>query len=139
MAEKKHEPISGEPTLMSPEKRAWWAATWAARPSPKQPRLAVLSYVMSATMRPTARDETILHGYMALNKFHDREPELLLAEIEKLDPGFFEAYPRNPGTKLDDAFKRAAIGEAARCFFRHGLSAYGKPGLRRKAGPLAAL
>jgi hypothetical protein len=40
--------------------------------------------------------------------------------------------------------KRAAIGEAARSFYRHGLSAYGKPGLRKQSpstpnAPLGAI
>ena len=49
--------------------------------------MAVLFYVISSTLRPTTRDETILHGYvnlnlnlnLNLNKFHDREPAMLLA------------------------------------------------------------
>lgn len=130
-----HEPLNSDPSLLSPEKRDWWSSTWTARPSPKQPRMAVLFYAVSATMRPTSRDETVLHGYVSLNKFHDREPEAVLKTIEELDPGFFTDYPRRPETELTVAFKKAAIGEASRWFFRFGMSAYGKPNLRRSAGP----
>jgi len=131
MSVKKHEPLIQQPSLMSPEKRDFWSATWPARPSPKAPRMAVLFYAVSATMRPTARDETVLHGYVSLNKFHDREPELVLKAIESLDPAFFDDYPRKPGTGLTAAFKKAAIGEAARQFFRFGM-AFDPPDFRKR-------
>jgi hypothetical protein len=116
---------------------------WSKR-ALKQPNAAVFQFGMNSTPRPTAPDETIAFGYMSLNKFHDREPEAVLATIEALDPNFFDSYPRKPGTKLDAAFKKAAIGELARAFYRHGLAAYGKPNLRKGAAqspsvPLAAI
>ncbi len=130
-----HEPLSHEPTLMSADKRAWCSGCWEKR-GRKQPRIAVFQFAMNSTPRPTAPGETIAYGYMTLNKFHDREPEELLKEIEKIDPEFFDDYPRKPSTPLDDAFKRAAIGELARAFYRHGLSAYGKPNLRKPPTPV---
>jgi hypothetical protein len=138
MAIQEHEPLSSEPGLMSIEKRSFWAGLWPKQRHPKQPRLAVLQYAMNGTMRPTAPGESILYGYMTLNKFHDREPEAVLKVIEGLDSDFFAAYPRREDTILDDEFKKAVIGEAARAFFRHGLSAYGKPKLRKTADPIPA-
>jgi len=122
-------PMSSDPALLSPEKRKWWSELWPTHP-PKQPRMAVLFYAMSVVMRPTTRDETILYGYVTLQKFHDREPEAVLKVIEGLDSGFFDTYPRKSGTKLTKAYKKAVIGEAAQCFFRYGIPAYGKPNLR---------
>jgi len=138
-----HEPLSTQPNLLSAEKRAWTMVPWSKR-ALKQPNAAVFQFGMNSTPRPTAPDETIAFGYMSLNKFHDREPEAVLATIEALDPNFFDSYPRKPGTKLDAAFKKAAIGELARAFYRHGLAAYGKPNLRKGAAqspsvPLAAI
>lgn len=72
---------------------------------------------------------------MNLNKFHDREPDAVLEIIEEKDPKFFDTFPRKKGTKLTTAFKKAAIGEAARAFYRHGMAAYGKPKLRKPAPP----
>lgn len=112
----------------------WWPMLWPGRPV-KQPRLAVLHWAVNSTPRPSHPDETIAYGYMNLNKLHDREPEAILRAIESQDPTFFDTYPRAEGTDLDDAFKKAAIGEAMKAFYRHGLSAYGKPGLRKKPIP----
>lgn len=133
---------------MSATKRSWWAACWPGRPV-KQPRVAVLHYAVNSSVRPSAPDESVAFGYVNHNKFHDREPELVLRAIESQDPHFFDSYPRKAGTVLDEAYKKAIVGEAATAFYRHGLSAYGKPGLRKVDGgnggasappaPLAAL
>ena len=79
---------------------------------------------------------------MNLNKFHDRESLAIVEAIEILDPTFFDSYPRGPSTIYDMDFKKAQVGEAAKAFYRHGLAAYGKPGLRSatdSTAPLAAL
>lgn len=140
-----HEPISSDPTLPSPDKRTWCHRMWNLR-GPKQPWFAVFQYAMNSTMRPSAPDETIAYGYVTLNKFHDREPQIVLKAIEEVDPHYFDDFPRKPTTVLDEDFKCAIIGELARALYRFGLSAYGKPGLRKGAGepggppqPLAAL
>jgi len=130
-----HEPLSSEPGLMSADKRAWWAGAWEKR-ALKQPRMAVLQYAMNSTRRPTAPDETVAYGYVSLNKFHDRESLVVLKTIETLDVQFFDSFPRKSTTALDETFKKAIIGEACRAFYRHGLSAYGKPGLRKHSEPL---
>ena len=140
----KHEPLNQNPDLMSAEKRAWWAQRWPGR-SPKQPRLVVFQFAMNSTMRPTAPDETIAMGYMGLEKFHDREPGLVLAAIEEQDPSFFDTYPRRKKDHTDEEWvkaKCAIIGHAARAFYRHGRPSYGKPGLRKDSStqaPLVAL
>lgn len=131
---REHDPINEEPLLLSPRKRAWWADLWPGRPV-KQPRVAVLQWAMNSTPRPSHPDETVAYGYMNLNKLHDREPEAIVRAIESQDPSFFETYPRSDGTQPDDTFKKGAVGEAARAFYRHGLSAYGKPNLRKKPAP----
>lgn len=125
-----YDPKSESSEIMSPEKRDWWASLWDKK-GLKQPRIAVLQFAMNSTPRPTCPEETVAYGYMVGSKFHDKEPELLLSVIEDLDPDFFVTFPRRSLTKLNYAFKKAAIGEAARSFYRHGLAAYGKPGLRK--------
>lgn len=138
------EPLSADPTLLSEEKRTWWAGLWDKR-GLKQPRLAVFQFAMNSTLRQTASNETIAWGYTNLNKFHDKEPEAVLTAIEKLDPTFFESYPRRTSTTYDLTFKKNVISEAARTFYHHGLAAYGKPKLRKQTDsnpvgtPLAAL
>lgn len=139
-----HEPLESSFVTLSESKRAWWWDRWFKRPSPKQPRQAVLCYVVSATMRPSMPDETILFGYLHSEKgLYDGEPEALLQAIEDIDSGFFDTFPRKPNTVPDAAFKKAAIGEAMRSFFRCGIPAHGKKNLRREvvpqSGPLATL
>lgn len=135
-----HAPKSDTPTVLSPEKRKFFAT---ARPGSdfKQPRLAVFQHAMNRTPRPTEPSESIAYGYMNLNKFHDREPEAVMLAIREIDPHFWDDYPRRPGKEADDDFVKAAIGEAARAFYRHGLAAYGKPGLRKEEpnGALSAI
>ncbi len=132
---KEHDPLSDEPVLLSAEKRAWCASPWEKR-GRRQPRLAVFQFAMNSTPRPTAPEETISYGYMKLNKFHDREPEAVLAAIDAVDPEFFDSWPRKATTALSSpsewsAFKKGAVGELARAYYRLGLAAYGKPKLRR--------
>jgi hypothetical protein len=134
MAIQEHEPLSVEPALPTEERRKHFARPWAKR-GIKQPWIAVFHYAMNSTPRPSAPDETIAFGYMNLNKFHDREPEAVVKTIEEVDPNFFDDFPRKPTTALDSAFKKAAVGELARVFYRYGLSAYGKPGLRKQPAP----
>lgn len=139
-----HEPLESSFVTLSEPKRTWWWAQWSKRPSPKQPRQAVLCYVASATMRPSAPNETILFGYLHSEKgLYDGEPEALLQAIEDLDSEFFDTFPRKPETALDATFKKAAIGDAMRAFFRCGIPAHGKKNLRKEAvpqsGPLATI
>jgi hypothetical protein len=134
MSIQEHEPLSAEPAVPTEERRKHYASAWTKR-GIKQPWIAVFHYAMNSTPRPSAPNETIAFGYMNLNKFHDREPEAVMKVIEEIDPNWFDNIPRKPTTTLDAAFKRAALGELARIFYRYGLSAYGKPNLRKQADP----
>lgn len=139
MSERKHEPLKSDPDLLSEEKRKWIADRRSGG-SLEQPRLAVFQTAMNTTPRPTNPKQSIASGYMHNNKFHDREPEALWNAIKEIDPGFFDTYPRKKGTPVDAAFVKAAIGELARVFYRYGLPAYGKPGLRKTDNsPLRAI
>lgn len=132
---KEHDPLSDEPTLLSPEKRAFCANSWGKPGAFKQAKVMVFHHAMNTTPRPTAPDESIGYGYMNNNKFHDREPKAIQEAIEKVDPTWFDDYPRKASTALDDDFKRGVISELARTFYRYGLAAYGKPGLRKQDDP----
>lgn len=140
MAICEHEPLSKQPNLMSREKREWWTTQW--KEGFDQPRVAVLHNTMNTTPRPTKPDQSIASGFMRLNKFHDRESGEILKAILELDPHFFDTYPRlgiDPLTGDQfQLFAKAVIGEAAQAFYRFGLTAYGKPRLRKNA-PLAAI
>lgn len=135
-----HEPLESGPGLMSEAKRQWWAAPRSGGPF-KQPRLAVFQHAMNTTPRPTAPSESIAHGYVNNNKFHDREPGLVRKAMEAIESSFFDTFPRKDSEEpMADQTKDAAVGEAARAFYRHGLAAYGKPGKRRPGNqPLTAL
>lgn len=130
MPEQQFEPLNSEPDLMSEEKRTWCASLLPRGGAMKQPKVIIFLQAMAVTPRPSAPDESILFGYMHLNKFHDREPEAILKAIESAFPTFFDDFPRRPNTEFNDKFKKAIIGEMAKAFCRHGLAAYGKPGLR---------
>lgn len=135
----KNQPLSDQPNLMSEEKRNWWLQPWRKQ-GMEQPRVAVLHTAMNTTPRPTNPNQSIASGFMKLNKFHDRESGEVWKAIQGIDPNFFNTYPRRKGTKLTEAFIRATIGEAAQAFYRHGLTAYGKPKLRKQPhAPLAAI
>jgi len=124
---------------MSTDKRNWWDAV-LRQPRPgelKQTRKAALHHVMNTTPRPSNPNEAIEYRYTTNNKFHDREPGVIVDGLLVIDPHFFDTYPRRKGTKLDRAYMGAIIGEAARAFYRHGLAAYGKPDLRKPSGNLS--
>jgi len=127
---KKHQPILPA-TMMSKEKRDWWAAPWR-RPTPglQQPRMAVLHFVMNTTPRETAPAESIAFGYLRNDKLHDREPAALLRAIAAIDPNFFEGFPQKLGTSADRVLA-FALSDAIRAFYRHGLHAFGIPGRRK--------
>jgi len=130
---REHEPLSSDPILLSEEKRAWCNKPWT-KGQLEQPNIAVVLDRLFKTPRPSNPKQSIARGYTSLNKFHDREPEVALKAIEEIAPDLFNDYPRKPKTIFNDAFKKAAIGELARTYLRYGLSAYGKPDLRRDDG-----
>ena len=135
-----HEPLSNEPILPSEEKRKLYASPWGKN---GQTWIMVFHHSMNTTARPTNPNQKIGTGYQINNKFHDRESGVIVDAIEKIDPKWFDPYPRKPTTVLDFEFKKAIVGELARVFYRFGLSAYGKPGLRKQTeepnAPLGAL
>jgi hypothetical protein len=131
------EPLSDEPGLMSEDKRLFWSKEWTNPGGIMTPNLALFQYAMNGTLRPTNPRETIAMGYTRGSKFHDREPEAVVKAMLVLNPAFFNSYPRKEGTPVDMQLMKAAVGEAARAFYRHGLSAYGKPGLRKQEPPPA--
>ncbi len=124
-----HEPLSADAIQLSEEKKAFCAKPWIKQ-GVKQPHIAVFNYACQSTPRPSDPKETIAYGAMNLNKLHDHEPEAIIKAIEAVDPNWFDTYPRKPGTNFDMNFKKKVVSELARTFFRYGLNAYGKPGLR---------
>lgn len=132
MSIKNHDPLNNSPILLSKDKRDWCAKDRGG-PGPKQSRIMVFHHAMNTTPRPTNPGEMIGYSYTQNNKFHDREPEEILKSIQAVDPHFFKTYPKKPSTPLDGAFIKGVIGELARTYYRYGLPAYGKPGLRKTA------
>jgi len=139
-----HSPLAASSSVMSEAKRKFWAAQWRGSASSiGQIKVAVLHHVVNTTPRPTYPDHSLALGYTIHDKFHDREPTLIVKEIEAIDPTFFDEYPRaRKSEHMTEKNKCAAVGEAARAFYRHGAAAYGKEGLRKSngdSGPLGAL
>lgn len=126
---RQHEPIESGSGLTSEPKRQRRAKPWAGK-ALRQPRAAALQHAMNTTPRPTAPSESVAHGYMNSNKFHDREPGLARQAMEKLDPSFFDTFPR----KGPDSPMSSQAKDAARALYRHGLAACGKPALRSEPG-----
>jgi hypothetical protein len=128
-----HEPISDEPEELSPAKGSWCDQPWSKR-GKKQPMIGVFLFVVMGNTRPSNEDETLAFGYVSLNKFHDKEPELIVQKIEEIDPEWFNSFPRKPSTPFDLKFKKAVVGELAKQYLRRGRAAYGKPDLRGPKG-----
>lgn len=131
-----HSPLAASSSTMSEAKRNFWSAQWRRSSSSiGQIRVAVLQHVMNTTPRPTYPDHSLALGYCLHEKFHDREPALIVREIEAIDPAFFDEYPRSRKSQpMTEKEKSAAVGEAARAFYRHGAAAYGKENLRKSNG-----
>ena len=124
-------PLEDSTSLMSESRRKFWASAVHRRSPLKQSHLLVLQSVMGITARPTDPSESIEFGYQNKLKFHDREPELIVEGIEDMVPDFWADYPRQDMKKpMTMQEKKAAVGEAAKAFYRHGLPGYGKPALR---------
>jgi len=128
-----HKPLDPTPGLMSEALRRFWEQELPRPSALKQTRVMALHAAMNTLPRPTSPGESIGYGYQRNNKFHDREPAAIREFLEQVDPSFFDSYPRRASTEFTDKSKEAAIGEAARAFYRHGLAAYGKPLLRSDA------
>lgn len=129
-------PLAASSSAMSEAKRKFWSAEWRVSDSAiGQTRVAVFHFVMNTTPRPTNLDHSLALGYALNEKLHDREPALIVRKIEEHDPTFFNEYPRSrKSVSMAERDKCAAVGEAARAFYRHGAAAYGKEGLRKSNG-----
>jgi len=133
-----HSPLKSS-DILSLEKMQWWH-----RQNPPKggklanPKVALLVYVASTTPRPTDPTESILNGYVRLEKLHDHEPQALVDGILRLDPNFFDEFPNNgfPESAPHQLKMRAAVGEALRSFIRLGLPTYDQPGLRTQTVPV---
>ncbi len=133
------DPKDNKPTPMSAAKRDFWNGPFVSPSGITTCRLAVFHYAMNSTVRPTDPSQTIAYGYVQGNKLHDREPELLVQVILAQDPNFFDSYPRKPGAPVTMDLMKTAVSDAARAFYRHGMPAYGKPGLRVGGNILATV
>lgn len=109
-------------SLMSEPRRAFWASFWSGS-SLQQSKLMVFQHAMNTTPRPTNPSQSIGYAFQKQEKLHDREPALLVAEMEALDPHFFDEYPRQDMSQpMSMSAKCAAVGVAARHFYRHGIA-----------------
>ena len=136
MTKPKYKPLQTGATALSEEKRSWWDQLWRVS-GLKQSRKVVFQHAMNTTARPTHPGESVEYGYVSNLKFLNYEMTAVVEKILALDSRFFETYPRRKNTKFGMNFMRAVVGEAARAFYRHGLTTYGKPELRKQ--PLSGL
>lgn len=132
-------PLDGSAALMSEPRRRFWATRLPRKSSLGQTKIMVFHNAMNTTPRPSNPADSIGAGYQESEKLHDREPERLVRAIETLDPNFFDDFPRQDmSAPMAMTEKGAAVGEAARAFYRHGLPGYGKPALRADT-PISAI
>lgn len=98
---------------------------------PKYTKLEYLEKVFQNTPRPT--DPTMYISTQALlgEKLHDGEPELVISEVEKSFPTFFENIPRRK-TELTMDHKKNFLSTFVRIHYRNGRRSYGKLGLRKE-------
>ena len=117
---------------MSTAQVAFWAAPIDRQSPLAQPRLALLHHVMNTTPRITDSSQSIAVFYMSpeTGKFHDREPGLIVQRIEETAPAFFDEFPRRDTTPMTAEAKKAAVGRAAKAYYRLGRAGYAKPALR---------
>jgi hypothetical protein len=111
--------------LISIQKYRWWCQPMVVGPL-TNPKIAVLLNLMGWTPRLTDPTESLFNGYCRLDKFHDKEPGLLLSTLLKIDPEFFANYPTREGQALNHAGMKAAIGEAASAFLKRGVPGWTK-------------
>jgi len=118
----KYKPINTRDFLSKPKEN--WLRT---NLSPGFCRCSAIAGIMTSTPRPTAKGQTMWDGYYKNEKLHDGEPGIIVAELEKRWPNFWDGYQFT----LTDGSKKAFIGEWCRTYIRAGLRAYGKPNLRK--------
>jgi hypothetical protein len=128
VSDPQHEPLGGR-NFYSNEKANWFMG----EPRPGLTRCEAIANVLTSTLRPTDPTRTLWNSVYTKMKFHDKEPELVVEELEKRWPGFFVGLPTRTGPTRTPTLdqKKEIIGEWAKSHIRLGLSAYGKPGLRK--------
>lgn len=123
-----HAPLGGR-EFLSPAKLNWFKTEVREGLS----RCAAIANVLTRTARPTNPSQTLWDSLFINLKFHDREPDLVVKVLEEQWPNFFDLMPVRGGSVITIEKKKELVGEWCRSFIRLGLSAYGKPGLRKTA------
>ncbi|MFA5767619.1 MAG: hypothetical protein WC919_06880 [Candidatus Paceibacterota bacterium] len=103
---------------------------------PEMTKLTALMNVLTSTPRPTNPNMTLFDQAVLRQKLHDREPEILIRELEERWPDYFIDLPVQKGTVVTRAKKGSFISLFITSFLHHGIPRYEKPNLRgkKKAG-----
>lgn len=97
----------------------------------RQTKIDFLINVASCVRRPSNSSESIAYGYSKSKKgFYDGEPELIVKEIEKHQPDYFNEWPRRSSEKMSLKEKKAAVGEILSHHYKGGAPAHSKPNLK---------
>jgi len=131
---KKFEPLADTCPSMSPAKRKWLESKVKMASGRLASRQCLFLNVVTTTMREHGSvDQTICDGYIenGYSKLHDKEPSILVRELEDRASTFFDGTPGRGALTLEK--KRALVGELMKHLIALGRTGYGKPNLR-KAG-----
>lgn len=100
---------------------------------PGMTRKTLLDNVLTSTTRPTNSVQMIADQALLAEKLHDKEPELIVNEIEKRCPNFFSSLPRRYKPDSPDqsgpsiAQKKQFLCNYLRHYYHQGHRKYEKP------------
>jgi hypothetical protein len=117
-------PIGGR-NFLSPAKQDWFRTGVREHLS----RCAAIANVLTRTARPSNPSQNMWDSIYINLKLHDGEPEVIVKALEAQWPNFFDLMPCRGPVTLDK--KKEIVGEWCKSHIRLGLSAYGKPNLRK--------
>ena len=124
-----HKPLPNQ-DLLSRAKMDWLNGPCGSRSMPEMSRLSMILNVMTTTPRPTNPNQCISDQAAKAEKLHDREPGLIIKELESRIPGFFDSLPRKNNGSVTREQKGGFISDVIRQYYHLGYRKYGKPNLR---------
>jgi hypothetical protein len=96
---------------------------------PESSRENALINVMTSTPRPSNKNMPIWDMARSCKKLHDGEPAVIIKELERRFPHYFDTLPVEPGSEITEIKKAAFISLYITCRLYDGNSRYIK---RRK-------
>lgn len=105
---------------------------------PGMTRFTLLMNVMNSLPRPTNPTQLISDQALLADKLHDREPALVIAELESRCPTFFDDLPRRNTEKPPTQEQKGQfLCNFIRHYYHQGMRKYQKPNLRKKTSDIS--